>query len=130
MAIGSRLREIRHEHDLTLLDVVAATDLSLPYVSRVERDHVLANPETFTRIAEAIDVPDDVLAELLENLVFERTRTELEKLGFDPDVAELAAALSRLDQDTRTTIVDAAVSEAADHLPALEGLAQRRRNGS
>lgn len=130
MAIGDRLREIRQGNGLTLLDVVAATDLSLPYVSRVERDQVLANPETFTRIAQAIDVPDDVLAELLENLLFERARTELEKLGYDPDVAQLAAALSRLDQDTRTSIAHAAVSEAADHLPALDALAHYHRNGS
>lgn len=130
MAIGSRLREIRHEQELTLHDVVAATDLSLPYVSRVERDEVLANPETFARIAEAIHVPDDVLAELLENLVFERTRTELEKLGFDTDVAQLTAALSRLDQGTRSGIVDAAISAAAEHLPALEGLSERARNGA
>lgn len=128
MAIGSRLREIRHEHNLTLLDVVEATDLSEPYVSRVERDQVLPNPDTFTRIAQAIDVPDDVLGELLANLLFERDRTEVEKLGFAPEVAQLAAALNRLDPKTRGGIVDAALNEAADHLPMLESLAQRRHH--
>lgn len=130
MAIGSRLREIRHEHELTLLDVVAATDLSEPYVSRVERDEVLPNPDTFTRIAQAIEVPDDVLAELITILHFERDRTDVEKLGFDHDVAKLAAALNRLEPQTRAAIVEAALSEAADHLPVLEGLADHRRNGS
>lgn len=130
MEIGNRLREIRHEHELTLLDVVAATDLSEPYVSRVERDEVLPNPDTFTRIARAIDVPDDVLAELLANLHFERDRTDIEKLGFGSGIAQLAAALNRLEPTTRASIVETALSEAADHLLSLEGLEHHRSNGS
>lgn len=120
VAIGSRLREIRHERALTLEQLEAATRISSPYLSKVERDRSLPNPDTFMLIARTLDVPADELDELYENLLFERDRMELEKLGFDMQTAKLAAALNRLDPKARARIAQGALHLAAGEIPFLE----------
>lgn len=114
MAVGSRLRQIRHERGLTIDDLVATTAISNPYLSKVERDLALPHPDTFRLIAEGLEVPDEVAEELLRELLYERDRTELEKLGFPSSVAHLAATLNRLDEETREEVVDGALRHLSE----------------
>lgn len=60
MSFGAFIRERRNERGLTLLDVAAEIDVSVPYLSRIERDR--ENPprdELIRRLAEVLGVPED-----------------------------------------------------------------------
>ena len=118
--IGGRLRRIRQDKDLTLEQVEAATKISSPYLSKVERDHSLPSPETFERIARSLEIPDDDLAHLLNDLLFERDRTELEKLGFHGQVAPLAAALNRLRPEAQDAAVECILREVPELVSFLK----------
>jgi transcriptional regulator with XRE-family HTH domain len=114
MEIGSRLREIRQERALTLEQVQADARVSQPYLSKVETGRSLPNPDTFRRIADSIGVESHELETLVEHLLFQRDRTELEKMGFSPEIAELAAALQRLGPDAHGAVRDAVCRAAPD----------------
>jgi HTH-type transcriptional regulator, competence development regulator len=60
MSFGAFIRERRNERGLTLLDVAAEIDVSIPYLSRIERDR--ENPprdELIRRLAEVLAIPED-----------------------------------------------------------------------
>lgn len=60
MSFGAFIRERRNERGLTLLDVAAEVEVSVPYLSRIERDR--ENPprdELIRRLAEVLDIPED-----------------------------------------------------------------------
>lgn len=60
MSFGAFIRERRNERGLTLLDVAAEVELSVPYLSRIERDR--ENPpkdELIRRLAQVLDIPED-----------------------------------------------------------------------
>lgn len=65
MTFGSYLRACRNERGLTLEDVAATIDLSVPHLSRIERDR--ENPprdEILEKLAAVIGIaPDDLFAE-------------------------------------------------------------------
>lgn len=61
--IGARLKEARAQAGLTLKALAAATGLSQPFLSRLERGQVSASIANLVQIARALDMP---LAELLE----------------------------------------------------------------
>jgi transcriptional regulator with XRE-family HTH domain len=124
-AIGKRLRALRHERQLTLHELRAATQLSTPYLSRIERGETLPRPETLQVIGSALEVADDVLRPLLEDLSFGRECAALERLGYDPDVAELTAMLSRLDAGTREAVVGR-WTRLLDGVARVQTLAHRR----
>lgn len=54
MTIGERVREKRHELGWTLKQLADATDLSLPYLSDVERGRTQPSVKTLTRIAAGL----------------------------------------------------------------------------
>ena len=56
MKLGQRLRGIRREHDLTLKDLGSRADLSVPYLSNVERGTVNPSIETLQKIAAAYNM--------------------------------------------------------------------------
>lgn len=118
MAIGKRLRDIRQAKGLTLEEVGAEINFSQPYLSKVERDRSRPTPETFELIASTVGVPEDLLDELRDELLFERDRAELDKLGFGEGVARLAAALERLDEESRGVILDRALAEVSQAFPS------------
>ncbi len=60
--IGSVLRRIRLRQGRTLQDVARAADVSLPYLSEIERGRKEASSELLAAICGALDVP---LSELL-----------------------------------------------------------------
>ena len=53
MKLGERLRLIRKEHCLTLKDLNERANLSVPYLSGLERDIVNPSIETLQKIAKA-----------------------------------------------------------------------------
>jgi len=60
MSFGAFIRERRNERGLTLFDVAAEIEVSVPYLSRIERDR--ENPprdELIRRLAEVLDIPED-----------------------------------------------------------------------
>jgi transcriptional regulator with XRE-family HTH domain len=99
MEIGSRLREIREGQHLTLEQVREEAGVSQPYLSKVETGRALPHPDTFERIAESIGVKRDELEVLLEHLLFQRDRTEFEKMAVPSEVAQLTAGLLRFESD-------------------------------
>ena len=109
MPIGRRLRERRLEKGLTLEDLEEATEVSNPYLSRIERDLVVPRRDTFKRIADQLEAGDELLVEW--------DCAELERLGYDPLVAGLAAALERLEPDTRAAVIQGITAELSEITP-------------
>ena len=56
MKLGERLRLIRKEHQLTLKDLSQRADLSVPYLSDIERGVVNPSIETLQKVASAYDM--------------------------------------------------------------------------
>lgn len=59
--IGDVLRDERHEQQRTLADVADDASVSLPYLSEVERGVKDVSADVLTSIADALDLPLDVL---------------------------------------------------------------------
>jgi transcriptional regulator with XRE-family HTH domain len=60
MSFGTFIRERRNERGLTLQDVAAEIDVSIPYLSRIERDRENApRDELIRRLAEVLAIPED-----------------------------------------------------------------------
>jgi transcriptional regulator with XRE-family HTH domain len=113
--VGERLREIRLEKGWTIEQVEAATGISGPYLSKVERGRALPAAETFARIAASLDPPQSLFRELEGAFLYERDRSELQKLGFSTPAAALSAAMNRLDPAQLAQAVDV----ACRHVPAI-----------
>ena len=56
MKLGERLRRIRKEHKLTLKDLKERADLSVPYLSDLERGVVNPSIETLQKVAMAYNM--------------------------------------------------------------------------
>ena len=56
MKLGERLRFIRKEHQLTLKDLRERADLSVPYLSDMERSVVNPSIETLRKVAKAYNM--------------------------------------------------------------------------
>jgi HTH-type transcriptional regulator, competence development regulator len=60
MRFGAFIRQHRNARGLTLLDVAAEIDVSVPYLSKIERDR--ENPprdEIIRRLARVLSIPED-----------------------------------------------------------------------
>ena len=57
MLIGSRLRAMREERELSQGDIEKSTGLLRCYISRVENGHTVPSLETLVRFAAALGVP-------------------------------------------------------------------------
>jgi transcriptional regulator with XRE-family HTH domain len=60
-ALGSRVRQLRRERELTLKELGALADLSHPFLSQLERGLARPSLGSVERIARALDVPVGVL---------------------------------------------------------------------
>lgn len=59
-SFGAFVREHRNKRGLTLLDVAAALEISIPYLSRIERDREkVPRDEVIRRIANVLHVSQD-----------------------------------------------------------------------
>jgi transcriptional regulator with XRE-family HTH domain len=57
MLIGTRLRQLREQRQLSHGDIEERTGLLRSYVSRVENSHIVPSLETVERFAGVLDVP-------------------------------------------------------------------------
>lgn len=56
MVIGTRLRQLRQERNLSQGDIEARTGLLRCYISRVENGHTIPSLETLEKLAQALEV--------------------------------------------------------------------------
>ena len=68
MKLGERLRRIRREHQLTLKDLKERADLSVPYLSDLERGVVNPSIETLKKVANAYNMSVSELLSDVEEL--------------------------------------------------------------
>jgi transcriptional regulator with XRE-family HTH domain len=124
MLIGTRLRQLREQKQLSHGDIEERTGLLRSYVSRVENSHIVPSLETVERFAWVFDVP-------LYQLFFAggeapptpspTTRETLEELKADnyeegPDaqfLLKIRTLLSRLTEPDRDAILSLAKRLAA-----------------
>lgn len=60
MGFGSFIRDCRDERGMTLADVCAEVDISIAYLSRIERDRENApRDDVIRRLAEVLKIPAD-----------------------------------------------------------------------
>lgn len=57
MVIGSRLRKLREDRDLSQGDIEKRTGLLRCYISRVENGHTVPSIETLERLSTALEIP-------------------------------------------------------------------------
>ena len=57
MIIGTRLRKLREERDLSQGDIEKRTGLLRCYISRVENGHTVPSIETLERLSGALEIP-------------------------------------------------------------------------
>ena len=119
MLIGTRLRQLREERQLSQGDIEERTGLLRCYVSRVENGHTVPSLETLERFAGVLDVPlyqlffsgDDALP--TPNLTARKTLEELagDNGGNGGDaqfLLNLRDLLSRLAEPDRSVILSLA----------------------
>src|SRR5713226_3112343 len=57
MVIGTRLRKLREDRDLSQGDIEKRTGLLRCYISRVENGHTVPSIETLERLSTALEIP-------------------------------------------------------------------------
>jgi transcriptional regulator with XRE-family HTH domain len=57
MLIGTRLRELREQRNLSQGDITEMIGLPRSYISRIENGHAVPSLETLQRLAGALDIP-------------------------------------------------------------------------
>ncbi len=57
MVIGTRLRKLREDRDLSQGDIEKRTGLLRCYISRVENGHTVPSIETLGRLSTALEIP-------------------------------------------------------------------------
>jgi transcriptional regulator with XRE-family HTH domain len=88
--LGGVLRQQRLRQGRTLRDVSAAAQVSLGYISEVERGQKEASSELLAAICSALEVPlSDVLREVSEQMAFEEAAEFSEVARADLTPAEL-----------------------------------------
>ena len=124
MLIGTRLRQLREQKQLSQGDIEERTGLLRCYVSRVENGHTVPSLETLERFAGVLDVPlyqlffsgDEVPP--TPNLTPRKTMDELSGTNGDkgPDaqfLSKLRNLLNRLAEPDRDVILSLAKRLAA-----------------
>ena len=124
MLIGTRLRQLREQKQLSQGDIEERTGLLRCYVSRVENGHTVPSLETLERFAGVLDVPLYQLffsgdeAPPTPNLTPRKTLDELTKDNGDKEVdaqflLKLRNLLNRLAEPDRDVILSVAKRLAA-----------------
>ena len=115
MIIGSRLKKLREERNLSQGDIEKRTGLLRCYISRVENGHTVPSLETLERLAVALELPLFQLfyegdeAPAMQNLSKRQTTEELvldveqeKELRFFEKVKRL---LTRIDEKDRQLLL-------------------------
>ena len=91
MKLGQQLRSLRKEKNLTLKDLSELADLSVPYLSDMERGAVNPSVESLKKVAEAFNMTvRDILSgvEKLGESVYSSYPEGFESFLKDPDFSE------------------------------------------
>jgi transcriptional regulator with XRE-family HTH domain len=114
--LGGVLRQQRLRQGRTLRDVSAAAQVSLGYISEVERGQKEASSELLAAICSALDVPlSDVLREVSEQMAFEEAAMAADLTPADLANADLTTAdLAR--NDLVPELANADLASASAHL--------------
>lgn len=96
--IGQRIRMLRMKSGLTQEQLAEASDLSVPYLSHIERGSKRASLETLVRVAEALDVTVDRLLSGIQ---------PADRDAFLPDLQELLDDCSLRERRTLLEVVAA-----------------------
>ena len=108
--LGGVLRQQRLRQGRTLRDVSAAAQVSLGYISEVERGQKEASSELLAAICSALEVPlSDVLREVSDQMAFEEAALAAELTG--ADLTLTPADLARTDL-ARTDLAPADLAHA------------------
>ena len=124
MLIGTRLRQLREQRQLSHGDIEERTGLLRSYVSRVENSHIVPSLETVERFAGVLDVPLYQLffaggeAPPTPSLTPRETLEELKADNYEegPDaqfLLKLRSLLTRLTEPDRDAILSLAKRLAA-----------------
>lgn len=102
MTVGERIRELRREKDLTLKQLAQASDLSLTYLSDVERGRTTPSLKMIGKIADAFKIStNDLLCGVdeLGPVTEEALPQGLRELLADPEWGE------RIDEEWQRTLL-------------------------
>ncbi|MCB0286652.1 MAG: helix-turn-helix transcriptional regulator, partial [Calditrichaeota bacterium] len=67
LVMGFKLKQFRLENGLSLKDLAAKTDLSISYLSEIEKGKKYPKPEKIFQLAEALKISFDELVSLQMN---------------------------------------------------------------
>ncbi len=60
-ALGQRIRQIRHQHDLTQAELADAIGVSTSFIGHIERGTRVLSMETFVQLCVALDTDPNTL---------------------------------------------------------------------
>lgn len=80
MSFGTRIRQLRREHDLTQRELAEQVDIDYTYLSKIENDHAIPPAEkTIRRLATVLGANADELILLANKLPADFERDLLER---------------------------------------------------
>lgn len=106
IALGKEIRELRRKRNLTQEKLAELADLSVPYISHLERGTKKPSLAVLVRLADSLDVTVDRLLS---------GNQEKDTVAFFPEVQELLADCSVLERVVLTEIVCAAKRSIRTH---------------
>jgi transcriptional regulator with XRE-family HTH domain len=114
MNIGERLRYARKKRGIGLKDVSQATDLSVSFISDLERGKAKGSVDSLEVLSRFYEIP---LSQLFDNEIgflsdpgfsYEPSFLEFKNLhpGYDPEILELLPIIEQRSDNKRKTIKD------------------------
>ena len=104
--LGKQIREIRRQRHLTQEKLAEMVDLSVPYISHLERGSKKPSMEVLVRLAENLGVTVDQLL---------AGKQETDKTAFYPEVQEILGDCSTKERAVLTEIVSAVKRSIREH---------------
>jgi len=96
LTLGDKIRMLRNEKSLSLQELSTTAEISLSYLSEIERGTIYPSLNTLKKVAEALDVPASVLMSY-ECSLGHKLKALREKQGFtQAQLAELAGVTAGL----------------------------------
>jgi len=109
LILGLKLRNLRRERGLTLRELAASVELSISYLSEIEKGKKYPKPEKLLLLAEAFGIPFDDLV----SLKVSEELSPLKAAMSSPFLREFPFELFGLDLDDLLALIDSAPARAA-----------------
>ncbi|WP_409367936.1 helix-turn-helix domain-containing protein [Lysinibacillus sp. 38-6] len=104
IALGNRLKKLRHKHRLTIAGLADLLGISHSYVGFIEKGSRNASEKVLKKYAEFFEVPYAELAEL--QLQIENPSQIVEPPLLTDEMMELNSLLMKLNEDFRSSIIE------------------------